>query len=76
MRTCIACRKKRDKRELIRLICDNHGTVVRDVSGKGQGRGAYVCPKKSCLESASKGGRLNRAFKKESAIVLHYEVTA
>jgi predicted RNA-binding protein YlxR (DUF448 family) len=47
--------------------------VVWDEFGKGQGRGAYVCPKKSCLKNIEKGNRLIRAFRKEGPIALHPE---
>ena len=65
IRTCISCGAKRGKKELIRLIVDARGVVVRDNFGKGQGRGAYVCPRRSCYEHLIRNSRLNRAFKKE-----------
>jgi predicted RNA-binding protein YlxR (DUF448 family) len=73
LRTCISCREKRSKGELLRLITDTEGMVVWDEYGNGQSRGAYVCPRKSCLESIEKGNRLNRAFRKRGTIALHPE---
>ncbi len=64
IRTCISCRTKKEKQGLIRLMLDSQGFLVRDVKGKGQGRGAYVCPDKSCLKILEKGNRLNRAFRR------------
>ena len=64
IRTCISCRTKKEKQGLIRLMLDPQGFPVRDDSGKGQGRGAYVCPDESCLDGLKKGNRLSRAFRK------------
>ena len=71
IRTCISCRAKRDKRELSRLILDDQGLVAQDGRGKGKGRGAYVCPEKSCLEMLARGTRLSRAFRKKGHLNLH-----
>jgi len=40
-RTCLACRKKRPQRELVRITLTSEGWRVKD--GKRSGRGAYVC---------------------------------
>ena len=71
IRTCVSCRAKRNKKELIRLVLDAQGVVIRDDSGKGEGRGAYVCMSKSCWDSLRKGRLLNRAFKKQGPRVVH-----
>ena len=71
IRTCVSCGAKRNKKELIRLVLHAQGVVIRDDSGKCEGRGAYVCMSKSCWESLRRGRRLNRAFKKEGPMVVH-----
>jgi predicted RNA-binding protein YlxR (DUF448 family) len=73
LRSCISCREKRGKRELFRLVIHDGGMVVWDEFGKGRGRGAYVCPRKSCLENIERGNRLNRAFRKKGMVTLHPE---
>ncbi len=73
IRTCISCGAKRGKKELIRLILDARGLVVRDESGKGRGRGAYVCPNNHCLEKLETGNRLKRAFRNQGTLSLHPE---
>ena len=70
IRTCISCGVKRSKNELIRLVLDVQGLVVRDDFNKRQGRGAYVCPRKSCWESLRSRKLLNRAFRKEGRIIV------
>jgi uncharacterized protein len=61
-RTCIACRKTGAKRELVRLVRVNDGSVEVDVTGKKSGRGAYLCPSPDCWDSALKGGKLEHAL--------------
>ena len=60
-RSCIVCRSKRDKRELVRLVYSNN-TVEVDPKGKAAGRGAYLCPNFECWETGLKKGRLDYAL--------------
>jgi hypothetical protein len=43
IRQCIACRERRPKRELLRIVTTEAGPVL-DPTGRKPGRGAYVCP--------------------------------
>ena len=61
MRTCIACRSSKPKRELIRVVKSGE-QITLDKTGKLNGRGAYVCPDKACIEKLKKQKLLNRAF--------------
>lgn len=61
-RTCIACRKERPKRELIRVVRTPEGRVVLDPTGKRSGRGAYLCARRSCWEPALRKGKLEHEF--------------
>ncbi len=54
-RTCIACRRVKPRRELVRLVRTHSGEIEVDATGKKEGRGAYICPDLSCLEKALKG---------------------
>ncbi len=62
-RTCIACRQIREKKALMRLVCTGNGVVEVDISGKKPGRGAYLCPKKSCWELALRKNRLDHVLR-------------
>lgn len=62
MRTCICCKAQKEKKELIRIVNDG-GEISLDLTGKKNGRGAYVCNKKECIEKLKKTKALNRAFK-------------
>ena len=63
MRQCVGCRTSRDKRDLIRVVRTPEGDIQLDFKGKMNGRGAYVCKCKDCLEKAIKNKGLERAFK-------------
>jgi len=62
-RTCVACRKKSAKEEFLKIVkCEN--SAVIDESGKDEnGRGAYVCRNKACIEKAIKTKAFNKSFK-------------
>jgi predicted RNA-binding protein YlxR (DUF448 family) len=62
-RTCIACRQIKDKKALIRLVSTESGIAEIDVFGKKPGRGAYLCPQKTCWELALKKSRLDYALR-------------
>jgi hypothetical protein len=57
-RTCVACRRVRAKRELVRLVRTASGEVEIDTTGRKEGRGAYICPDPACLEKALKEKQL------------------
>ncbi|MDO8715503.1 MAG: YlxR family protein [Dehalococcoidales bacterium] len=62
-RTCVICRQVKTKRELIRLVRIADGNVEIDVSGKIDGRGAYLCRMRKCWETALKSSRLEHSLK-------------
>ncbi|MCD6567826.1 MAG: YlxR family protein [Dehalococcoidia bacterium] len=62
-RTCIACREVKDKRLLVRLVRKSDGWVEPDASAGKEGRGAYICPQKSCWDVALKKNRLEHALR-------------
>lgn len=59
-RTCIVTREKFPKQELLRIVKNNEGTVFVDLSGKANGRGAYLKKDLSVLEKAIKTKALER----------------
>ena len=61
MRTCIACRQSKPKKELMRVV--KFGDEIKlDLTGKLNGRGAYVCACEECVKKLKKQKMLNRAF--------------
>jgi len=62
-RTCVACRKVKAKRELVRVVRIPDGSVEVDISCKQAGRGAYLCRTRECWEVGLKRGRLEHSLK-------------
>lgn len=62
LRTCIVCHETKPKRELLRVVRTPDGHVVMDATGKKSGRGAYLCARRSCWETAIKKKRLEQEF--------------
>ena len=65
LRMCIVCREHSDKKELLRIVKNKDGQIFVDKTGKANGRGAYICKSKECLNKLKKSRGLNRAFKCE-----------
>ena len=61
-RMCVGCGEMFDKRELIRVVKSPEGVVSLDLTGKKNGRGAYVCNNPECLKKARKRKSIERAF--------------
>lgn len=61
-RTCVVCRDKAGKRELVRLVRTENGVIV-DPSGKLDGRGAYLCEQASCWQRALTTDVLDKALR-------------
>ena len=62
VRQCVACREKKEKRQLVRVVRSPEGVISVDARGKMPGRGAYLCRNAECLRAARKARRLERAF--------------
>ena len=57
------CHNKYDKSELIRIVRTPDGEFIIDSTGKAQGRGAYICKSRECIEKCIKKRALNKSFK-------------
>ena len=65
LRTCIACREEKPKREMLRVVRNSDGKIDLDFSGKLPGRGAYLCDSADCVKRLKKYRLLNKAFSAE-----------
>lgn len=63
VRTCVACRQEAGKGSLVRFIRKADGGAAIDLTGRTQGRGAYLHRDPSCIEIARKKKALDRALK-------------
>jgi len=65
LRRCIACNKQMEKNDLLRLVKPKDGNIEIDLTGKKNGRGAYICKDENCLNKAIKTKRLEKVFEME-----------
>ncbi|MCH5162972.1 MAG: YlxR family protein [Clostridiales bacterium] len=63
LRSCIVCREQKAKNELVRIVRQSGGAIAVDVTGRMDGRGAYVCRNDKCITELIKKRALNRVFK-------------
>lgn len=63
MRQCVGCGEMKGKREMMRVLKTPEGPIVLDVTGRKNGRGAYLCKNLDCLKKARKNKGLERSFK-------------
>lgn len=61
MRTCVACRSRAPKCEMVRFAVINDKLAV-DCKGKLGGRGANICANVDCFEKVSSESSLDRAL--------------
>ncbi len=63
MRKCVGCGEMKSKKEMMRVLKISEDEFQLDATGKKNGRGAYLCFSKDCLEQAIKTKGLERSFK-------------
>lgn len=61
-RRCIVCRQVKDKSELMRVV-KSADKITLDLTGKVDGRGAYVCKSAQCVQSLCKRRNFDKVFK-------------
>ena len=66
LRMCVSCREMHDKKLLLRVARNQQGQVYLDLSGKGCGRGAYICAVAECLQKARKKHSIERALQAQA----------
>lgn len=63
LRQCVGCMEMKEKKFMMRVLKTPEGDIVLDVTGKKNGRGAYLCKCMECLKKAQKNKGLERSFK-------------
>lgn len=74
MRTCTITREKLPKKELLRIVRTPEGEVKIDLTGKINGRGAYIKKDLSVLERARKSKVLERHLEVEIKDEVYEEI--
>ena len=59
-RTCVITKEKTLKKDLLRVVRDKEGNVTVDITGKANGRGAYLKKDKEVINKAKTTKALER----------------
>jgi len=62
LRMCLGCQEMKPKKELLRIVKTSEEAIEYDPSSKKNGRGAYLCSNKTCLEKALKNHKFEKTF--------------
>ena len=62
MRTCVVTKEKCEKKDLLRIVRTPEGKVIVDLTGKANGRGAYLKRDKEVIKKAQKIKILERVL--------------
>lgn len=65
LRKCLATNEKLAKKDLVRVVKNNEGKIFVDLTGKANGRGAYIKKSMEAIEIAKKRKCFQRAFECE-----------
>ena len=61
-RMCVVCRESFEKEDLIRIVRVENNYIIEN-NHKINGRSAYICKSKECLDNCIKKKMLNKSFK-------------
>ena len=48
MRQCVGCGEMKSKKEMMRVLKTAEDSIVLDMTGRKNGRGAYLCQDREC----------------------------
>ena len=74
MRMCVVTKERYPKYELIRVVKNNLGEVTVDLSGKQNGKGAYIKKDLEVLKKAKASKVLNRVLETEISEEVYLEL--
>ena len=63
LRQCVGCGEMKGKKDMMRVLKTTEEEICLDVTGKKNGRGAYLCRNREGLQKARKNKGLERSFK-------------
>ena len=74
MRMCVVTKERYPKYELIRVVKNNLGEVMVDLTGKQNGKGAYIKKDLNVLKIAKEKNILNRVLETEIKDEIYLEI--
>lgn len=73
-RTCMGCNMHKPKKDLIRIVKSKESVIEVDLTGKKNGRGAYICNSEECLNKLIKSKRLEKVFEMSISQEIYEEI--
>lgn len=74
MRSCVVTHEKCEKKDLIRVVRTNESEVLVDLTGKMNGRGAYIKKDIDVLKKAQKSKTLDKHLEVEVPLSIYEEL--
>lgn len=74
MRTCVVTKERCEKKELVRIVRTPEKEVMVDLTGKQNGKGAYLKLDLEVIEKAQKNKALDRALDVEVPLEIFEEL--
>jgi len=62
LRKCTGCGEMKPKKEMVRVLKTAENEILLDMTGKKNGRGAYICSSEQCLLKAIKNKGLEKSL--------------
>jgi predicted RNA-binding protein YlxR (DUF448 family) len=72
VRTCVGCRQRSNRADLLRIVIDSNELVFDEKASK-PGRGAWIHPSSDCLQKANERGAFARALRTKAPLTLNKE---
>lgn len=63
LRQCVGCGEMKGKKDMLRVLKTAENEICLDTTGKKNGRGAYICRSRECLQKTGRNKGLERSFK-------------
>ena len=70
----MACNEQKEKQDLLRIVKSKDGQIQSDLTGKKNGRGAYICKNEECLNKLIKSKRLEKLFESQISSELYESI--
>ena len=75
LRQCVGCGEMKNKKEMMRVLKTPENNIILDLTGKKNGRGAYLCRSTECLNMARKNKGIERSLKMSIPDAVYEELT-
>ena len=73
-RMCVVTKNKEDKKNLLRIVKDKEGNISVDITGKKNGKGAYITKDLDVVKTAQSKKILERVFETDNLDGIYEEI--